>query len=113
MDSLAARPIEWYAVGMVRQKNRKKITRRLKTDEAIVVCAKCGHEHFYKSLDMLNDVPMSHPCEKCGFPFLEHSKKKMEAMLQMVTTDKRARELFTADDPDAFWDYVEEKTGLF
>ncbi len=82
-------------------------------DETIITCPKCKHQHFYKSFDMLYDIPDSAPCESCGFLFLDHICKKIDASIMLRKSDPKAKALHDSGDFDAFNAYLEKKTGLF
>ena len=81
-------------------------------DETIITCPKCKHQHHYKSFDMLFDIPNSTPCESCGFLFLDHISKKLNASIVLRESDPKAKSLYDSGDLEAFYAYLEEETGL-
>lgn len=77
-----------------------------------IICHKCSHPHVFNSLQELNDVPPSTPCENCGFLYIFYNRSKMEAMTILLETDAKAAELLVSDDHDKLNEYVFEKTGI-
>lgn len=66
---------------MAKKKKRKN------SEETIITCPKCKHQHYYESFDMLYDIPNSTPCESCGFLFLDHISKKLRAAITLPESD--------------------------
>ncbi len=62
---------------------------------------------------MLYDIPNSTPCESCGYLFLDHISKKLRASMSLRESDPKAKELYDSGELDAFYAYLEKKTGLF
>jgi len=95
------------------RKTMKKKIKKKNPDETIITCPKCKHQHYYESFDMLYDIPNSTPCESCGYLFLDHISKKLRASISLRESDPKAKELHDSGDLDAFYAYLEKKTGLF
>ena len=91
----------------------RKKTKRNNPDEVIITCPKCEHQHHYASIDMLDNIPNTTPCENCGFLFLDHISKKLRATTNLLESDPNARALLDASDFEKFNEYLEKKTGLF
>ena len=90
-----------------------KKKKRKNPDEVIITCAQCKHQHHYESFDMLFEITNSTPCENCGYLFLDHISKKIRASIRLRESDLKAKELHDSGDLDAFYAYLEKKTGLF
>jgi hypothetical protein len=91
----------------------KKKIKRKNSDETIITCPKCQHQHYYESFDLLYDIPNSTPCESCGYLFLDHISKKLRASISLRESDSKAKALYDSGDLDAFHAYLAKKTGLF
>ncbi|MBU0511694.1 MAG: hypothetical protein KJ638_08340 [Chloroflexi bacterium] len=81
-------------------------------DQVIVSCSKCGHQHEYESLEVLDTISLATPCDNCGFLFLRYSVNKMAAMKALLQTDSKAVALIKAGKFDEFDQYLKEKTEL-
>ena len=92
---------------MSRQKKKLK-----DADQVIITCAKCGHEHKYESLKILDTISMATPCTNCGFLFLQHTVNKMAMMRALLKTDEKAVALLKTGKLDEFEKYLKEKTKL-
>lgn len=82
------------------------------TDDVAAICPKCGQKHVFRSVEELDATPASTPCKKCGFLFLHRARQKMNAMVTLLQSDKKAVSLLKAGDMDALNAYIEEKTGI-
>ncbi len=82
------------------------------TDDVAAICPKCGQKHVFRSVEEMDGTPASTPCKKCGFLFLHRARQKMDAMMTLLQSDKKAVSLLKAGDMDALNAYIEEKTGI-
>lgn len=87
--------------------------KKLNRDEIIVSCPKCGYQHFYKSLNELEQTSIFTPCKNCGFLFLQYIFNKMKATQSLLESDPQAVALLKAGDIKGFKSYLKKKTGLF
>lgn len=82
------------------------------TDNVTAICPQCGQKHVFRSIAEMDATPSSTPCKKCGFLFLHRVRQKMDALMTLLQSDKKAVSLLNAGDLDALKAYVEEKTGV-
>jgi len=81
-------------------------------DSVSANCQKCGHIHDYESLEIMESMPASTPCTKCGYLFLNHMRNKIEAVMTLLQTDPHFVTLMNSGDMDKTNAYIREKTGL-
>jgi len=81
-------------------------------DQVIITCSKCGYEHKYESLEVLDTISLATPCDGCGFLFLQYNANKMATIKTLLQSDLTAIALFKAGKFDEFNKYLKEKTEL-
>jgi len=56
-------------------------------DEVVISCHRCGHEYHYESFEILEQIPISTPCENCGFLFLKYVDYRLKMLSDLMISD--------------------------
>jgi hypothetical protein len=82
-------------------------------DETVrVPCSQCGHSHTFASLQALEATSIFTACEGCGYLFVLEMRQKSDAILSVLEADPQAAELLRQDNSEAFYQLVEQRTGV-
>ncbi len=76
------------------------------------LCAQCGEAYPLADFEMLDEVPLSTPCRRCGFLLFLYAHFKLEAVHALLASDPTMGKIIAAGDTGAVNEYVEKKVGL-
>lgn len=95
-----------------KQPNIQRKPRQAPDETVSVPCSQCGHSHTYASLAALDATSIFTPCEECGHLFLFEIRQKTDAIRSVLDTDPQTAELLRQDNFEAFYQLVEQRTGV-
>jgi transcription elongation factor Elf1 len=92
--------------------NMQRKPRQAPDETVRVPCSQCGHSHTFASLKALDATSIFTPCEECGHLFLLEIRQKTDAIRSVLDVDPQAAELLRQDNFEAFYQLVEQRTGV-
>jgi transcription elongation factor Elf1 len=95
-----------------KQPNIQRKPRQAPDETVSVPCSQCRHPHAYASLAALDTMSIFTPCEECGHLFLLEIRQKTDAIRSVLDADPQAAELLRQDNFEAFYQLVEQRTGV-
>ncbi len=75
-------------------------------------CAQCGEPYQFAKFEMLDEIPQSTPCRRCGFLLFLYARFKLEAVNALLVSDPSMRKMIASGDTGLVNEYVEKKVGL-
>jgi len=75
-------------------------------------CPQCGEPYQFAKFEMLDEIPQSTPCRRCGFLLFMYARFKLEAVNALLASDPAMCKMIASGDTDVLNEYVEKKVGL-